>query len=355
MRNGALQAAYILTFTLRSVSTESFGDTIVRRFYSHLDDFQNGEFEYPHVKKDIGLTVYISKHDTDCGGTNQPYYHLSFDVPNARPVDVFNLLAATTKQDEWLCKGCTVSMLKEDLAEQVQGLSATYNTGLLLRREFYQWAAFDANFENETFLTGVIGDQRTDELRAIQSPLSDALVAEMCYSFSYITKTPKGAHVVQMSHFDAKIPQMWFGLSSPRNLYAFIWPIMTSRIPRIIAHSQYQAELNWDPNQIVVSPELIASDASTAEARMSAVRLRQVSNESSDASSHHSGEGGDDSRTLVVVGSVVAICMCVCSVVWCCAGCCRKTKGTRWSPIGEDVEACSDDTARSEVEDAASE
>jgi len=350
MGNDALKAIYLLAFMTRSVSTELMRDAILQRWRSHLDE-GNDEFEFPHRNEQIGLTVYISKKDVQCNGTLQPYYHLSFDVPDARPVDVFNVLADVTKQPEWLCKGCTVSMLKQDAKEKVQGTTATYNTGLLLRREFYQWSAYDAKFENETFLTGVVGDQRIDELTVLQSPLSDALVATMCYSFSKITPTPTGSHVVQMSHFDAKIPEMPFGLTSPRNLYAFIWPIMVSRIPRIISHSQTQALLKWEPDEIVVPPEFLDSSSSGPQATMRnrlSGKLR-ASNESS-AIFDQSSEG-DDARTLTIVASIIAICVCGCLLlVFCFCCCCRSTKGTRWSGVGEDVEADSD-TACSEVDE----
>lgn len=339
-----MKAFYLFVFQVRFALTELMRDTILKRFRSHLDDFGKDEFEFPHHKATAGgLTVYISKKDRDCGGTMQPYYHLSFEVPDARPIDVFNTLADITKQSQWLCSGCTIEMLKKDMAEKVHGLTATYRTGLLLRREFYQWAASDADFENETFLTGVVGDNRTDELKAIRSPLKDAIVATMCYSFSYITPSAKGAHVIQMSHFDANIPEMPFGLSSPRNLYSFIWPIMVSRIPRIISHSQDQAVLKWPLERIVISPEYLDIPASGPQAYQ---RSMPSPNESSVVLARAETDDDRNEFSLPIVALILASLTCCCLVMVLC--CCCSSKTARGAESEGDSELGSSDAENCE-------
>merc|ERR1719253_232770 len=97
----------------------------------------------------------MSKEDFYCGGGPSPNYYIQFLVEGARPVDVFNVLSDSSSQPEWLCNGCTIKLIKNDLKEKVQGYIGAYRAAPVNRREFYQWQAYDADFDTEEFLLGV--------------------------------------------------------------------------------------------------------------------------------------------------------------------------------------------------------
>lgn len=225
-------------------------DQMLTRFRSHFADKDKGYFYEAHERQPGNQVVMMSKEDSDCGGNAVPSYYIEYLIEGVRPVDVFNVIADTLSQPEWLCKGCTVSLVENDVVNKVQGYAAAYRAGPINRREFYQWQGYNADFVTETFMVGAEA-RDSKELKGESEPLSDVTVGRMCYSYSHISKDPNGTRVVQMSHFNVK-PPMNFGPFTPRNMYNTIWPLMLQRVPKIMARSRKQTKKGWGPKRLVI-------------------------------------------------------------------------------------------------------
>jgi hypothetical protein len=327
-------------------------DRILQRFHSHYDDFKNGMFEYPHTQTAIGLSIWMSKIDLECGGNLMPYYYIEFEVPGARPVDVFNVLADVADQSTWLCDACTSDILKNNLQEKVQGLQNSIKTPVVGWHQFYEWIAYEANFETEDFLLGVVGDQlgnlSLEELHEIQPPMQGAANAPMCFSFSHITRIPGGSHVVQMTHFNPSMPPIPF--ITPRTIFPFVWPMVVQRVPKIMARAKWQAARNWNDTQLTVPVELVQERYSEVAASFAASGFSPES--PSIAAATNLGEGRDDSAYVFWIGVVVLCCSCVTCVYCCC--CSRRAKkdcdDRCWSPVA-DAEYGSRNTSRDDEDD----
>jgi len=225
-------------------------DQMLARFRSHFDDADKGLFTSPHQTKDGDQKIMMSKEDFFCGGRRSPEYYIEYIVEGARPVDVFNVMSDILAQPEWLCKGCTLNLIKNDWQEQVQGLANTYLAYPVNRREFYMWQAYDANFTSNEFLLGTAA-KGNEILHHMKMPEHDATVGRMCYSFSRIRPHPRGSRVVQMSLFDARVP-FNFGPFAPRHVYHWIWPIMLRRVPFILERALWQANRNWSATRLFI-------------------------------------------------------------------------------------------------------
>lgn len=226
-------------------------DQMLARFRSHFADKDKGYFDRPHRREFGDQLIMISKKDSFCGGSAEPTYYIEFLVKDARPVDVFNVLVNPLQQPEWLCKGCTVSLVANNVEEQVQGFAAAYRALPVNRREFYHWQAVDANFTAEEFLLGTDA-RHNQELHRLKKPEPDATIARMCYSFSHLRKDPQGTRVIQMSHFNVRVP-FSFGPFTPQHLYTMIWPMMLERVPLIIERAQWQAKRNWEAGRVEIA------------------------------------------------------------------------------------------------------
>jgi len=253
-------------------------DQMLARFRSHFADKDKGYFDTPHRKAFGDQLVMISKKDSFCGDSAMPTYYIEFLVKGARPVDVFNVLVDPLQQPKWLCKGCTVSLVSNNVEEKVQGFAAAYRALPVNRREFYHWQAVDANFTAEEFLLGTVA-RHNQELHKLKKPEPDATVGRMCYSFSSIRKDPEGARVRQMSHFNVRVP-LPFSIMPPRGIYTMIWPMMLERVPKIIERAQWQAKRNWEADRVGIAdaflPAAAGSNASSRafRARHSAAMAR---------------------------------------------------------------------------------
>lgn len=240
-------------------------DKLLQRVRSHFHDLEKGMFDRTSLHQMHDAELQMSKEDTDCGGQAMPTYRIEFNVSGARPVDVFNVIADTLAQPKWLCTGCSISILKNDLAEKVEGFAAAYRAAPLNNREFFQWQAFSANFSANEFIVASTS-HNNDDLRLLRDPQSGATVAHMCYSYSHIRESPVGAHVVQMSHFNPRVA-LSMGPFSARNMYNMLWPVLLKRAPRITQRSLEQASKHWSPYRLVV-PDAFLDPRPTASPRL---------------------------------------------------------------------------------------
>lgn len=310
---------------------------MISRFRSVMESFKDGGFERPHTKEPGAQKVMISKEDTYCGGHPQPTYFVTFVVADAAPVDVFNVLAQTLHQPEWLCKGCIIKLVDNDVKEQVQGFAATYNAFPLAPREFYQWQAYDVNLTSEEFLVGVTG-RDNQELHRLQVQEPTATVGRMCYAFSHITRHPAGTLVQQFSHFDARV-SFQIGPLSPRNFYRLIWAFMLERVPRIIARAQQQAALNWDAQRLAVPAVFLGLNDSSDSANF--VPLPNVTRGAPAYAASASSAAQLHGPLIIVALVVVALCCCcmLCGLLVLCGVCQvpgKASGGSCWEPIDED-------------------
>lgn len=322
-----------------SAQSEKMREKMLKRFHSHYDDFANDEFEWPHKDKGLGLSVYISKDDVTCGATKQPYYYIDFEVPDVRPVDVFNVMAEFVSQPSWLCNGCQVSVLKNDLEEKVQGMSNAVKAPLMPMREFLFWNAFEIDLDAEEFLVGSVGDHNVSELQSLSTPIPGAVQAVMCYSFTHMTRSPTGTHVVQMTHFDPMVPHLPFNLLSARSTYGWVWPMLVKRVPRIIERAKWQAARNWTSQQVSIPREFLED---TPEQLSRIISAAATPADLFPVARNASGEGGDFFSSYVLGISVIVFC---CSCAMCASGiycCCRPGKTKKdcddacWSLVDDD-------------------
>jgi len=283
---------------------------MIRRFRSHIDDFDDGAFEKAHTREPGAQKVMISKEDSYCGGHPEPIYFITFVVADAAPVDVFNVLAATLEQPQWLCSGCSIKLVKNDLKEQVQGFAAAYRALPLSRREFFQWQAYDVNFTSDEFLIGVAG-RHNQELHRLQAQEPDATVGRMCFAFSHIMRHPAGTLVRQFTQFDGRFP-FQMGPFSPRNIYHLIWRLMLERVPKIITRAQQQAEKKWGAQRLAVPAVFLGLNVSEDDDNF--VAMPNVTNGTTDPAKYAS----TDLQSLTELPQnfvwivVVALCYCNC-------------------------------------------
>lgn len=300
-------------------------DQMLERFRGHLSDMEKGYFETPHRRQPGNQIVMISKQDFYCGGQPVPSYYIEFDVHDARPVDVFNVIADTLAQPHWLCTGCTISLVKNDLEEKVQGFAAAYSAPPVNRREFYQWQAYEANFTGEEFIVGAEA-RHAEVLKKMKAPESDATVGRMCMSFSHIRRNAQGgARVTQMNHFDAHQPFSQ-GMFSPRNIYHLVWPLMLQRVPKIIMQSQAQFDKSWEADRLAV-PNVFIKYADNASAGHISARHNVLMPRVGTVAAVGAAEEQERAALLqkrmplIILGSVLLAICCSCGVIGICVYC----------------------------------
>jgi hypothetical protein len=246
-------------------------EQMIARFRSHLGDVDKGYFFKQREGRQANATIMMSKKDIWCGGQGCPMYSITFMIKDVRPVDVFNVLAHSTAQPEWLCNGCTVRLIENDVEEQVQGFAAAYRSPPLNRREFYQWQAYDADFVNEEFIVGVQA-KGNEVLHKKMDKEPDATVARMCMAFSWIRKHPLGTFIVQMSHFNVRVG-MAIGPFTPRNMYHVVWPMILKRVPRIAAQSKVQNAKGWEADRLSIPGVFIGQNMTSKTAQTNLIRI----------------------------------------------------------------------------------
>jgi hypothetical protein len=303
---------------------------MLERFRGHFDDKENGYFEQQKTKH--GATIMISKHDYYCGEHSVPTYLTEFSVPDARPVDVFNVLADTMSQPEWMNKGMEVSLVKNDHHNRVQGFSVVQPSAPVARRQFYHWQAYEAKFDTEEFLVGDSA-RHGSELEELQPKEHDTVVGRTCYSFSRIHKVNGTTHVSQVTFFDAKFP-MSVGPFSPRSLYHMVWPRLLDGIPKILDRVSEQAAKGWPANKVVVPEVYIGSGSSSgSEGEVGTVK---------GTDSKEGAEAYQNSKkrmVLFIVGmsclGVCCTCLCAMMCFYCC--CSKGGKDKQRQACGEAV------------------
>lgn len=319
---------------------------MLHRFQQHYDDVDKGLFEKPRESPENNAKIMISKKDSSCGGQDSPAYYTEFTVHGARPVDVFNVMADLTKWPEWLCKGCTIKLLKNDEQEQVQGFSATYMALPVARREFYQWQVYDADFNTDEFVVGVSG-RHNEELHRLKDKEWDSVVGRMCYAYSRITRTPTGAKVVQMTQFNARVP-FQVGPFSPRKVYFFVWRMMLERVPIIVAKAKEQAGKNWDPQRLSVPLSFLDNPIPGASQETMQIAARYGVNLPNVSLVQGSGPDFQSQLEFTAVAAGLAVLLCCASALGllaCCRWCpCTSKKGrgitdsTVWVTVENDDE-----------------
>jgi len=287
-----------------------------------------------------------------CSGHPLPTYYIEFTVEGARPVDVFNVMADTMSQPNWLCKGCTIKLLKNDLQDMVQGFAATYRAVPLGRREFYQWQAVEADFDSNEFLIGV-SSKHNQMLHALQPVESDATVGRLCYSFSRIRPHPKGTHVMQMTHFDARVPPLLsMGFLSPRNMYHIVWPMFLQRVPQIIDRAKEQAKKNWDAHRLAIPSGFVNGFGAVAAKLYDAdVPMPRVSSSVAQSDGYDELDPDMKARLPWIMTALVLVGMCglslLCGLLVFCGACARcgfpKQGGSNvlpsfWQPLDPELQ-----------------
>lgn len=214
--------------TLPGLSGQTLKDKLVQKARSYLADFPGAYNQ--HEEKD-GVRVYLSAVDKMCGGTPAPVFATVMEVAEARPIDVFNIMADQLKQPTWLCQDCYIEWLKNQCDQQVRGFYSVFAAAPLKDRSFFTWQFISENSDNMSdFFVGV-SNQDVDILRPLRKEMENTVPGDMCMAFTHITATPTGTRLVQISHANVHC-----SFISPRSAWTFVWPQFAARAKRIREH-----------------------------------------------------------------------------------------------------------------------
>eukprot|EP00913_Durusdinium_trenchii_P012509 g11745.t1 len=161
---------------------------------------QKSNLEDP--KETDGIVFRLSKDDKSCAGDMVPLTFLEFDIPNARPVDVFNVLMAAENETQWDSAPSEMRVLGEWKKYQARGVVGFFDAKPLSTREVYEWQVASANFTSQdgTVLEEfwvVYSTLQNDELRSKEPVRAGAMEMQNCLCAYRITlKAGGGVHVV---------------------------------------------------------------------------------------------------------------------------------------------------------------
>merc|ERR1712224_333590 len=130
------------------------------------------------------MGIYISKEDSECGGSQEPFYFMNFTITDARPIDVFNVLGNVLSGPKWMCDRCGVDIVKNDCDGQIQGFHGIYPAGPLIHlREMYYWLVIDADVTGQDFLIGSSA-MGNEPLKAMKASIDGTVPARLCLEMS---------------------------------------------------------------------------------------------------------------------------------------------------------------------------
>jgi len=206
-------------------------------FYDHKDRLED-------AKGSDGVSFQLSKDDFSCGGDLVPLTFMEFDVPDARPVDVFNVLFAVENQTEWDTAPKEMKVLGDWKQYQARGTIGLFDAAPLSTREIWQWQVLSANFTSQEFWV-VYTSLETDPLRSAEPPQSGVTVMQNCMCVYKITpKAGGGAHVLNSQ----QINEHPWPLSA-RFVANAGWQTSVAFGQHLRSRSEEQAKLGWEANE----------------------------------------------------------------------------------------------------------
>jgi len=283
-----------------------------------------------HVER--GVTTYISTWDKACGGDSVPLFFLEYEVPGARPVDVFNILYDQLSTPAWLCKDCSVARLGNWCPRQAVGYMTQYSFSPFEDRLFYQWHVLAANESTDPAAVeylSVFTSDEDEELIARKSAPDDVVVAQNCL-FSYrmrgngVGGTRVAVVTLSNIHLPLGIPQ--------RQIYDEFYVKLIDKAVLLREHATEQSQKGLNETTTTV-PDWMLYD----------VDCQGVDAE--EGISQTASATQTDWEVWVAYGLGVALvvcwCLCCCLVAW--ALCRHKGRsGASLPPAGSSIDSDSD-------------
>lgn len=206
---------------------------------------QKSNLEDP--KETDGIVFRLSKDDKSCAGDMVPLTFLEFDIPNARPVDVFNVLMAAENETQWDSAPSEMRVLGEWKKYQARGVVGFFDAKPLSTREVYEWQVASANFTSQEFWV-VYSTLQNDELRSKEPVRAGAMEMQNCLCAYRITlKAGGGVHVVNTQ----QVNEHPFPLSA-RTVANLGWQTSAAFGSHLRTQSQKQEQKGWAANKTEV-------------------------------------------------------------------------------------------------------
>jgi len=223
-----------------------------------LENFyaNKGNLEAP--KETDGIVFRLSKEDKSCAGDMVPLTFLEFDVPNARPVDVFNVIMAAENETQWDSAPSEMRVIGDWKRYQARGVVGFFNAKPLSTREVHEWQVGSANFTSEEFWV-VFSTLENDQLRSREPLRAGATEMQNCLCAYRITKKADGGvHVLNTQ----QINEHPWPLSA-RSVANLGWQTSAAFGSHLRAQSQKQEQKGWAKNK-TVAPEWMLKDVDCA-------------------------------------------------------------------------------------------
>ncbi|CAJ1349000.1 unnamed protein product [Effrenium voratum] len=234
----------------------------LEKFYARKDQLDD-----PKVTD--GVTFRLSKEDKSCGGDLVPLTFMEFEVENARPVDVFNVLMAAENQTQWDTAPSEMRLLGNWTKYQARGVVGFFEAKPLSTREIYEWQVASANFTSEEFWV-VYSTLENDPLRSAEALRAGSTEMQNCLCAYRITATAKGVHVLNTQ----QINEHPWPLSA-RTVANAGWQTSAGFGSHLRSQGQKQALKGWASNE-TVAPEWMLKDEDDCKLQLPDLSLRDT-------------------------------------------------------------------------------
>lgn len=189
----------------------------------------NGRIDFPHEEDGIQLQITTGNYLCDAEERFQPFEKIQldpeeqpsspeaipitfgrFDVGDADPIDVFNVLADTKAQEEWddlIHGGPGVTLLGDFPDEYARGVAMTFVAHPFPDRQVFQWEAYNSS-QNHDDMWVVFSTRRNEELHKLkESEAWPAVQAQNCLGAYHVVALPQGGcHIVFTTQVNSHPP-----------------------------------------------------------------------------------------------------------------------------------------------------
>lgn len=223
-----------------------------------LENFYANKGNLEDPKEADGIVFRLSKADKSCAGDMVPLTFLEFDVPNARPVDVFNVIMAAENETQWDKAPSEMRVIGEWKRYQARGVVGFFDAKPLSTREIHEWQVASANFTSEEFWV-VYSTLENDQLRNKEPLRAGATEMQNCLCAYRITpKAGGGVHVLNTQ----QINEHPWPLNA-RSVANLGWQTSAAFGSHLRAASEAQEKKGWAANK-TVAPAWMLKDGDCA-------------------------------------------------------------------------------------------
>jgi len=194
--------SFCASVPVASASAASWKKSLLALARDRIDDFYRDESHFDEPKRQDGVTFRLSKDDKVCAGDAVPLTFTEYDIPDVRPVDVFNVLADSLQQPAWDSSCKDMTSLGDFKSMQARGFAALFPAPPVASREGYEWQVVDANFTADEFWV-VYSTLDNEELQQRKTLEPGAVQMENCLGAYKITKTDAGVNVINTNQINS--------------------------------------------------------------------------------------------------------------------------------------------------------